>query len=227
MIPSIRLGFVGTYKVDLLHYFSRLLIAMNKSVVIIDASEEQYLKSTIPDPINNEITYQGVDCKINSNNMEQLIGLDYSQYDIALIDYGLNNKVSNDYINCSIVFVITDFERHHILALQKLIFSSFDQRIKVVKIYRDVVQSKITTKYINYLLDLDKNAKVLAEYVFEFKEEDYACKLLCQYNEVFSIKKVTKDYKQMFADIIEEIYHINHREAIRVIKAAEEGKQCK
>lgn len=226
MKPFIRLGFVGTYKVDLLHYFSRILIALNKEVVIVDATKEQYLQATIPEPINNVTTYQGVDYVVNHYKMNQLSTLDYSQYDIALIDYGLNEEIHQDYINCTIIFVVTDFERHNVLKL-KNILNEFNQSIKVVKIYRDVILSKISCQYINHLLDIEVKAKVLAEYLFEFKEADYRCKLLCQYNNNFTFKKLTKEYKRMFADIVEELYDVRSRETIKAIKVAEEGKICR
>lgn len=227
MKHSIKLGFIGTYKVDLIHYFSRILVAMNQSVAIVDATNEQYLLPTIPDPINNKIHYNGVDCYVNQIQINQLILLDYSEYDITLIDYGMNEAVADDYFNCALIFVVTDFERHHITKLKNLISNTFIPTLKVVKVYRDFVNSKITRKYIDFLLELEVKAKVLAEYVFELNEEDYTCKLLSQYNDIISFKKLRKGYKQMFSDVIEELYQINHREAIKYIKVAEEGKQCK
>lgn len=227
MKHSIRLGFIGTYKVDLLHYFSRVFLATNQSVAIVDASEEQYLQSTIPAPINNKISYHGVDCCVNYQDINGLIKLNDGEYDVILIDYGMNETVSEDYLNCTLIFIVTDFEKHHIDALQKLIFNTFKSSIKVVKIYRDVIRSKITAQYINYLLDLETKSKVLAEYIFELNEEDYACKLLSQYNDVIHFKKLRKEYKRMFSDVLEELYHIKHREALKLIKVAEEGKQCK
>lgn len=225
MIPSIKLGFIGSYKADLLHFFSKILLTMNKEVAIIDASREQYLLTTIPETINNEITYQGVDCFINYINIEQLIGFKYEQYAITLVDYGFNERLIEDFNSCTLLFVVTDFERHHILALKHLILHGLKQSSKVVMVYRDIVKCKITPQYINYLLDIENCAKVLAQYQFELNPNDYENKLLCQYNDVLNSKKISKGYKQMFGDIMEELLGLSHKEAVRVIKATEEGKK--
>ncbi|MBC7959398.1 MAG: hypothetical protein H7X94_05995, partial [Vallitaleaceae bacterium] len=91
----IKLGFIGSYKVDLLHYFSCILRAMNKKVLVIDASMEQFLKVTLP--IEDEmtrVTSKGIDFMVEQQEIEALDQLDYSGYDVALIDYGFNKRVA-------------------------------------------------------------------------------------------------------------------------------------
>lgn len=227
MTHSIKLGFIGSYKIDLLHYFSRVLRAMNKSVVIVDASEEQYLVYTIPHTIEDKVSFQGVDYITNLSDVKRIRAIDLKKYDIVLIDYGLNDAMSRDYESCTILFVVTDFNRHHILPLQALMSEAFNPSIKVVKVYRDIVNSTVTKQYIDFILDIERKAKVLAEYAFDLQEEDYQCKLLCQYNDEFEFNKMPKPYKQMFADIIEELYHLKYKDALKVVKAAGKEKLCK
>lgn len=227
MDPFIKLGFIGTYKIDMLHYLSRILKALNKKVVIIDASKEQLLKTTLPTREDSEeFTYLGVDCISYAEkelcNLNNLKG-----YDIALIDYGLNHEPTFSGIDYSILFIVSDFERHHILSLKKMLTNFLNNNTNVVKIYRDVIDTKINKDYINHFLNIEEHAKVLAEYEFEFTQDDYMCKLLCQYDDIFSFKKLSKKYKEMFADIIEELYDIKFGQVMKVIKSAEVGKVCK
>ncbi|PKM51549.1 MAG: hypothetical protein CVV02_06335 [Firmicutes bacterium HGW-Firmicutes-7] len=228
MDPFIKLGFVGSYKVDMIHYLSRILKALNKEVILIDASEEQLLKTTLPTLADSDLfTYFGVDCiSYSEEKVELSKAVNMKGYDIALVDHGLHvsERIDMEY---SIVFIVTDYERHNILSLKKSLNNFLNNNMNVVKVYRDVIDTKINKNYINHILNIDVRTKVLAEYEFERTQEDYKCKLLCQYDEVFSFKKLSRKYKEMFADIIEELYGIEFGKVMKVIKAVEGAKACK
>lgn len=229
MDPFIKLGFVGSYKVDMLHYLSRILSALNKQVLIIDASKEQALKATLPTVTGSEVyTYLGVDCCSNADRLTELNkAINLKDYDIALVDHGLNEELELHNMDYSIVFIVSDYERHHILSLKQILNNFLNKNMNVVKIYRDVINTKIDKDYINQILNIEEYAKVIAEYEFEFTEDDYKCKLLCQYDDVFSFKKLSKKYKEMFADIIEELYGIKFGEVMKIIKSVEGAKACR
>lgn len=227
MKPFIKLGFIGIYKADFLHYLSSVFKTMGKTVLVMDASNEQHLRSTLPEPVDNEVTYRGVDFFLNQHTLEGLVKMDYKAYDICLIDYGLNQELSQDFATCDIIFVVSDYEKHHILALKGMIATAFDPSINVVHIFRDVFQTKINLKYIHYLLDTEAYAKVIAEYVLDFNEADYRCRLSCQYHEVLKFTHLTKAYKQLFADILEELYQIKRQQAMKLIKVAGRSQVCR
>ena len=229
MDPFIKLGFVGSYKVDMLHYLSRILRALNKEVLIIDASKDQALKATLPTITGGEVyTYLGVDCCSHADRLTELNkAINLKDYDIALVDHGLNGELELHNMDYSIVFIVSDYERHHILSLRQILNNFLNKNMNVVKIYRDVINTKIDKDYINQILNVEEYAKVIAEYEFEFTEDDYKCKLLCQYDDVFSFKKLSKKYKEMFADIIEELYGIKFGEVMKIIKSVEGAKACK
>lgn len=224
----IKLGFIGTYKIDLFHYFSRILRALGKNVIIIDASEDQNLLVTLPESEEDcLVTLQGIDYLIDQKNMDLLDQVLYSDYDVALIDYGFNSEVAFDYSSCHILFVITDFQKHHVLKLKELVYATFSPEFNVVKLFRDVVECKISGAYINRVLDMDDKAKILAEYLFYLNESDYECQLISQYDDVFKFVKLSKEYKMLFLDILEELYSLKRVDIIKAIKLAEGAKICK
>ncbi len=224
----IKLGFVGSYKGDIFHYFSRILLVLGKKVVVVDASKEQDLQFTLPNCEGSTVvTSLGIDYLLHQDKMELLDQLSYSEYDIALIDYGFNNEVAYDYSSCHILFLVTDFQKHHVMKLKELVATSFSQELNVVKLYRDVVSSKIRSAYVNRVLGVEDKTKVLAEYIFELNEADYQCKLLSQYEELFRFSKLSKAYKGLFIDILDELFNLKKSQVARAIKRAEGGRICK
>lgn len=223
----IKLGFIGIYKVDLLHYLSQVLHNINKEVIVVDASKEQYIECTLlEDQYNGVYNYKEVNYLLHKSDILQLNNIGFTEYDIALIDYGMNKELQASYQECDILFVITNFEKHNVLAIKNMV-DGLNNKVKIVKIYRDIIGFKINKKYINYLLKLEENANVLAEYSFEFSEEDYRCKLSCQYDNSLSFKRLSRGYKILFADILEELYNFTPKDAMKVIKACEGGISCK
>jgi len=216
----IKLGFIGSYKVELLKYFGRFLTDMDKRVVIADASVEQHLFVTLPSKNEEETEFQGISYIANCNTNGKLSKLNQRACEIILVDFGMNINLTEDYKECDILFFVSDFEKHNIMKLLE-ISEHIEPGSKIVKVYKDIFPSKINKRYIDYILKLEDKGKVLAEYVIEFTERDYQAKLLCQYDDNFSLKYISKEYKNMFSDIAEELFQITTKEVTRKLKRAE------
>lgn len=219
----IKLGFVGAYKADILYYFANILTRLNKRVLVIDASHEQTFKYSIPNMMSDEETnFRGIQYVFDKRTIDTLSKIDYMPYDIVLIDYGFNSEVREDWYQCNIMFVITDYQKHHLIKLKQLLEYKIDN-IKFVKIYRDVVNCKINKKYTNYFLNIEDQAEVLEEYVLDLTEQDKVNQLLFQHDLFFSYKKLSKSYKNLFVDIISEFYTFKEQDIKRGIHHIEEG----
>lgn len=223
-----KLGFTGSYKLDLLNYIARICVNLGQKVAVVDASETQYMKYTIPEFKDVDcISYNGVDYFIDKGEPEKYNEVPWQSYNIVLIDYGFNNELMHLYSECQIVFAVTDFQRQHIMQLKYIVDSGYIKDTNVVKLYRDVFECKIRKKYIDHILKLEDNSKVLAEYVFERRTEDDVIKLLSQYDDRVKFKRLSKEYKEFLHDVIEEILELKPKEINRAIKLAQEASVCK
>lgn len=225
---SIRLGFIGSYKSDLLQFLSRIFFHLNLSVAIVDASHEQVLKYSIPNPFEEDnVNYRGVEILLNQNTIEQLETIDFDCYDIILIDYGFNKLVLRDLESCQIIFAITDLQIHNIMHIKEL-FQAIkliaQNKLKAMQIYRDVVDCKIKHSYIKYILQGDKVINIVDEYFLYLNEKDYRCKLMSQHDDTYKFKTLSTEYKALLRDIVNQYVDFDSKAITRAIKLAEEGE---
>jgi hypothetical protein len=201
---SIKLGFIGSYKIDLLIYLGMIFHHMGLKVLIMDISPKRYLNYYISGISIDGITHLGgIDYCLNEMPEFLLVG-----YDIVLCDYGLSLKELNGYIECDWHFLITDAQRHHIDPLRyqcRLIKERTNDDIKLVKIYRDLVPSKIDEDYLDYILEVPMCFDVVASYTFSYSLDDYKLNLLNSYNEQVQFVGLSKQYLDFFQDVVEEI----------------------
>lgn len=224
----IKLGFIGAYKSDLLQFLSRILIHLNLNVAIIDASYEQILKYNIPNPFEEDIVnYRDVEILLNKNTIKQLETIDFDCYDIVLIDYGFNNLLLKDLKSCQMIFAITDLQIHNIMHMKEF-FSSIKRiaqdKLKIIKIYRDVVDCKIKHNYLKHILQCDEVINTVDEYFLYLNERDYICKLMSQYDDTYKFKTLSTDYKTLLKDIINQYFDFDSKTLTRAIKLAVEGE---
>lgn len=223
-----KFAFIGSYKADIIHYFARVLKMLDKKVCVIDASEEQFLKTTIPNIdrglFNSEvITYDEIDFFINKNTEEQYSKLNLSsKYDVVLIDFGFNLRMVKQIKEIEPIIMLTDFEKHNIFKLKKLV--QYFNNINIIKVYKDLIQSKISSKYIDQLLGFNEHAFLLAEYEIYLTEQDYRTKLLCQYDDNFQFFSIQKSCKELIIDTITEYLQINSKQVKNAFKKAERRK---
>lgn len=219
-----RFGFFGTYKCDIINYFSRILNNLDKKVVVVDASIEQTMNYCIPDTYEDDyISYRNVDYYKNCINQDRFSDISYEDYDVILIDFGFNKQLLNELYDCKALFLVCDFQRHNVQNMKDFI-SSLEGESSIVRIYRDIVDSKINSKYVDSYLDIESCTQIIANYDFELEQCDYKCNLESQYNDIFKFKDLSKEYKDMFYDIISEFFQVEKKQILKAIKLAERGK---
>jgi len=200
----IKMGFIGSYKIDLLIYMGMIFNHMDLKVLIMDISPERYLKYYISGVAIEGVTHlQGIDYCLADIPESQMEG-----YDIMLCDYGLSLKDLDGYINCQWHFLITDAKKHHIEPLRyqcKLIGEQSAHKVELVKLYRDMVGSKIDESYLDYILEISTYFEVIGSYILTCCVEDYKVNLLNSYNEQIRFSGLSKQYLDFFRDVVEEV----------------------
>ncbi|WP_114298753.1 hypothetical protein [Anaerobacterium chartisolvens] len=222
MDETIKIGFVGSKTEDIILYISRILFNMDMNIAVMDTSEQQLLKYSVPEsiPINLLTSYRNVDFYIGCCNKENYKKVDISKYNVIIINFGLNPAFVKELMSCSLRFAVTDLERSSVLRLKEYL-EMLDCSYEFIRIYRDVVDSKIDKSYLDSLLDI---ATVVKEYYFYISEKELCCRLDSQYNDIFRFSGLPKEYSAMFKDILVDSLSFNRKDVEMAIKKAEKGK---
>jgi len=215
-----KAGFIGTNNIDIIFYLERLCVNLNLKTALIDASNEQLLKYSVPNEEDEEIIYRGVDIYFNRNTLNKLVTFDTSKYDMIIVNYGLNHEVSSDMQLCNVLILTTDFDRVNVLRLQETLMKLED--ITIVKIYLDVMKTKISPKYIDTLLNI-KKFKITKEYTIPFAEDNLKSRLISQYDDMFNFMGISDKFRNMLIDLAELYMNIDSKAVAKAIKKAEKG----
>lgn len=217
-----KIGFIGKKIDDIMLYFSRVLVKLDKKVAIVDASFQQNLKYAIPQINENleVITYRNTDVYVNCYTPEVFAKVDFSKYEFVFINFGLNKYLLNEFFDCHEKFVLTDMENHSIYKLKEFL-SNFNKQIEMIRVYRDVIDCKISKKYLDNLLDV-ATIKYSKEYGLYLSENEMLCRIESQYNDIFKFNKLPKDFKAMIMEVLIS-FGFDKKLVIKALKAAERG----
>lgn len=117
------IGFIGCYdKTDLIIYIAKILVAMGKRTIVIDATTNQKAKYVVPviRPTTSYVTeFEGIDVAVGFNNIEEIkayLGIPIRnelEYDIALIDVDNYSSIENyNIINAEKNYFVTSFDTY-------------------------------------------------------------------------------------------------------------------
>lgn len=211
-------GFVGTDCYDLLHYLSRVCRVLGRKALLIDCSDRKALSYSIDNSMvpNEEIVdCHGVDFINGLKNIDLL-----SKYDYTFIDFGLN--VNHPGIaECDSIYVVSDFQKHTIAPLQKLVV---DKEQVLGLVAREYVGTKVKPEAILSQLPNLKFGQNI--WVIPQAASNTACCLLTQYDSIFRFDKVTSEIKEFLFDFYVEdldILKMKESDLKRVIKKASKG----
>lgn len=231
-----KIGFVGTYKCDLILYLAKIVAFAGKKVAIVDACEEDVWKYNVPVYLDSKvITYYDIDIYLDCKTMRDNIKLDLSNYDIVFFDFGFNKDLAQYIKECDALVIVSTMEKHIIMKLRECLKTirvmnseTEDNDVQgkktdIIKIYRDVVSCKISTKYVDSLLDIDDMVNVVLEYILSFDEIGYKCRIENQYNDFIKFNKLPKTFKTMLIDIIRGCTDLNEKQIKKSLNKAERG----
>ncbi len=232
MTDTIKLGFAGSYKCDLILYLSRILHAAGKKVAIVDASDEQLFQYCLPLAFTSDrmVTYRDIDVYYKVKDEDEYRSVVQEQYDVILIDVGFNKGMAKFMLQADYGIFVSDPEIHNVQMMKEFIdiFSGSKEKdenegVSFVRIFRDMCQGKISYKYISSIIDSPASLNYIGEYVFILDEVDRRLRLHCQYDHIIKFKKLSKEYKIMFIDMLETFFGMSKKQINKSIKKAERG----
>lgn len=229
-----KVGFIGAYdKTDLIIYVAKILTALNKSVLIVDATTSQKSRYVVPaiNPTVKYVTeYEEIDIAVGFSGIEDIkeyLGVSEMQkleYDIVLIDTDTQEGFENYNLQESDKnYFVTSFD---IYSLKKglEIISNLTNPIKLTKILFSKDMIKEEDDYLNYL-SLGKKV-IWEDYKIYFPMENGDLSVIYENQRVAKIKfkKLSIQYKDGLAYIAEEILgDISDMQVRRIIKNIEKG----
>ena len=210
-----KIGFIGSYdKTDLILYIAKILVAMDKKVLMIDSTITQKAKYVVPviKPTKAYVTeFEDIDVAVGFNNFQEIkeyLGLPINAelpYDMIMMDIDNTQAVRGFELNNEgINYFVTGFDQYT-LKRGLEILSGLTEILNLKK----VLFSKTATKEDNDYLDyLSLGYKIvwdeeLIYYPFEMGDQT----VIAENQKVSKIKyrKLSEQYKEGLIYIAEQI----------------------
>lgn len=210
-----KIGFIGCYdKIDLIIYVAKMLVAMDKKILVIDNTINQKAKYIVPviKPTKAYVTnFEDIDVAVGFNNFSEIkeyLGVsenDELPYDIVLLDIdsfeGIKNfRVNNEGLN----YFVTGCDLY---TLKKglEILSGITEILNLTKIFFSQTVSKEDDDYLNYL-SLGYKIVWKDEIIyFPFELGDESVIIENQRVSKIKYKKLSAQYKEALIYIAEQI----------------------
>lgn len=210
-----KISFIGAYdKTDVIIYIAKILVAMDKRVLVIDSTINQKAKYVVPviKPTRAYVTeFENIDVAVgfdNLNDIKQYLGYPIHAelpYDIAILDI--------DQSECIASFNITDEDTNYFVTgfdLYSLkrgleILSGITQILHLTKVLFSKNMSKEEDDYLNYLSLGYKIVWNEDRVYFPFEVGDQTVIAENQRVSKIKFKKLSEQYKESLIYITEQI----------------------
>lgn len=229
-----KVSFIGCYnKTDLILYVAKILVAMDKRVLVVDSTINQRAKYIVPviKPNKAYITdFEGMDVSVGFENLEEIktyLGLNAEQdlpYDIIMVDIDsynelINYDVNNEWIN----YFVTGFDLYSLKGGLEILSANLNI-LNLTKILFSRTISKSDDNYLNYLslgYKINWNSEII---YFPFEVGDQSVIIENQRVEKIKFKRLSSQYKESLIYIAEQILEQDEYSKMKkIFKKLEKG----
>lgn len=210
-----KVSLIGCYdKIDLILYVAKILVAMDKKVLVVDSTINQKAKYIVPviKPTKAYVTeFEGIDVAVGFNDFNEIkeyLGMPIHAelpYDIALLDIDTYSSVLNFGVcNEDINYFVTGFDLYT-LKRGLEILSGLTDILNLTKVLFSKSASKEEDDYLNYLALGYKI--VWNEEIIYFPVEVGDQSVIAENQRVSKIKfkKLSTQYKEALIYIVQQI----------------------
>lgn len=210
-----KISFIGCYdKIDLILYIAKILVAMDKKVLVIDSTINQKAKYIVPviKPTKAYVTeFENIDVAVgfkNYNEIKEYLAMPLHAelpYDMALLDIDsyesfVNFNISNEDKN----YFVTGFDSYS-LKRGLEILSGLTEILNLTKVLFSKNATQEDDDYLNYL-SLGYKIVWDEEIVyFPFEVGDQSVIIENQRVAKIKFKKLSEQYKEALIYIVEQI----------------------
>ena len=197
-------AYVGVDNFDIILYVSRILIKLGRKVLVVDHSETNSIKYSIPKPEGVDVTMDVITFRHVEVTLMEVSKELAEQFDDILIAYGFNWP-ENDIKLCNKIIYVTDMYRYNLkrlnlLSYEEVMLSSVEKRLLIRSVMDTMLDISYFTHEINKQIERDN-----ISYLYQ-NEQDDSNALLCHTNQVVRFHKITKQLKMYLLKEIRLMY---------------------
>ena len=227
-----KIGFIGAYdKTDLIVYIAKILVTLNKKVLVVDSTINQKARYIVP-AINPTIKYvtdfEDIDIAVGFSNFEEIKGYlgvaedQELEYDIALVDTDDTAGFESFELEAAGKnYFVTSFDNYSLKKGLEVLHRLKD----IVSLTKILFSKEMLKEEDDYLNFLSLGYKVIwNEYKIYFPIENGDLNVIYENQRVAKIKfrKLSIQYKDGLAyiaeEILEDVSESNIRKAIKLIE---------
>lgn len=212
---SIKIGFIGADTLDIMHYLSRVLVNLGKTVLLLDLSEDGALNGSVPIPVGMDARVEAIDYR----GVEFMRGRTKSTgaHDYTLIDLGYRTAHEEARL-CSALFYVTDLQTHNV---ERINVPPASERSYLI--LRDTMRCKISPEFIVRYLD---RLQPVPERTFllPLDKVDRKSAILCAWDSIFRFNDVSGHMRDMLYIILTDTLGLPENEVRKAYRKAERGR---
>lgn len=221
-----KIGFIGAFeKTDLMVYVARILVELQKKVLIVDSTILGKARYTVPSisPSKYYVTeFEGIDVAIGFNNMESIadyLGVSDLQYDFALIDIDSHENLER--FNMELAdknYFVTGFDNYSLKKGLEII-GKMPDKILMTKVLFSRDMQKEEEDYLNFLSLYYSIQWEEEKIYFPYDNGDSTVIIENQRAGRISFKNLSIEYKKGLLELTQQIIpEIRNGEIKRIIK---------
>lgn len=220
-----RISFIGVYdNIDFVLYLAKILETMKKRVLIIDGTIIQKAKYIVPNiiPSKSYVTeFEGIDIAVgfkDYENIKEYLGVEYLDYDVALISVDTPESVSNYEIEtCDKNYFVVSTDVYSIKRGLEALTGLFNP-IDATKIIYSRDMAKEENDYLDFL-SLGYKIEWNTERIYlPFELGDQSVIYENQRVSKIKYKRLSNQYKEQLLYVSEEILRILDAENIKDLR---------
>lgn len=229
-----KIGFIGAYdKIDLILYIAKLLRAMGKKIMIIDATILQKAKYIVPvvNPTTSYVTeFEEMDVAVGFKDMDSIkeyLGMPlHAEFEYDYILYDIDSPSAFERFNimdANKKYFVTAFDLYS-LKRGLEILAGLRESIQITKVLFSKNATKEEDEYLNYLALGYKISWSEERVYFPFDTNDQSVLMENQRISKVKLKKLSTQYKESLMYITEDILEGQEVNDLRkVFKQLERG----
>lgn len=210
-----KIGFIGAYdKIDLILYIAKLLRAMGKKIMIIDATILQKAKYIVPvvNPTTSYVTeFEEMDVAVGFKDMDSIkeyLGMPlHAEFEYDYILYDIDSPSAFERFNimdANKKYFVTAFDLYS-LKRGLEILAGLRESIQITKVLFSKNATKEEDEYLNYLALGYKISWSEERVYFPFDTNDQSVLMENQRVSKVKLKKLSTQYKESLMYITEDI----------------------
>jgi len=207
-----KIGFIGAYdKTDLIVFISKILVANNLKVLIVDGTILQKTRYTIPfiEPSQYYVTtYENIDIAIGFSTLEDVkayMHVSELEYDFILFDIDKQEGIENfEVIKCDKNYFVTAFDNYSLKKGLEIIGDT-KEKITMTKVLFSANMLQEEDDYLNFLSFYYSIKWTKDKIYFPLMTEDTVVIIQNQRNSRISFKELSSEYKESMQYIVAQI----------------------